>query len=382
MTPGPAQLAVDLEPVAGATGTVVLAGAVAAVIAVAHRWYARSRVPEGLAVLAGASAAALVLNTTAALGSVLGGAGISVGAALANVVTFVAAGVVGSAGARVGDRIGVAAFSREADVGRLVASVGRTTTIELPEEIEDMPEHDPVPADVKANLAGREFRFPRRLTVEELRERLRERLRADYGVGRIDVDFDDGGRITYLAIGSRVAGLGPTLSTGTAAVAVRADPAAAASAGDLVEVWAPTDDGSGAEVAGDAAPRWIASGEIRGVAGDVVTLALDAADATALDDRTRYRLLTLPGEVRADRAFAGVLRAAEETMAVVTVAEGSPLVGTTVGNVTPGVVAVRAGDGTVVAIPPRSRSLAAGEAIYLVARPDEIRRIEIEESED
>jgi hypothetical protein len=408
----PAQGLVDvealLEPVAGAAGVVVLAGVVAAVLGVVHRWYAGTRVPEGLAVLVGAGTAAFVLNTTAALGSALGGAPISVGAALANVATFGAAGVVAAAGARAGDRVAAATFTDEVDVRRVVAAVGRTTTVRLPEEIADLPDHDPVAADVKADLAGKELRFPRGLEPAELRERLVERLRTDHGVGRIDVDVTDDGAVTYLAVGSRVAGLGPTLPPGTAAVAVRADPAAAASAGDLVQVWRPGDavagevgngDGSGdgpeegewtaaaaGDDAGDAvgvpdavpspAPERVASGEVRGVAGDTVTLAVDAADAERLDDRTRYRLLTLPGEVRADRAFASVLRAAEETMAAVTVHDGSALAGQTVGALAPAVVAVRTPDGSVEAIPRRSRVLAAGESVYVVARPDEIRRLE------
>jgi hypothetical protein len=349
--------------VAGAGGLVLLSGAVAAALAALHRWYARSRVPGGLAVLAGAGAVALVLNTMATLGNALVEDGFSSSAALANVAVFLGAAVAASAGVRVGDRVGAAVATDDVDVRQLVRAVGRTVTVRLPEEIEDMPEFDPVAPATKAELAGAELRFPGRLTVDELRERLVDRLRSDYGVGRVDLDLSEDGEVTYLALGARAAGLGPTLTPGSAAVAIHADPANGASAGDLVQVY----DGT--------PPERVATGEVRGTAGDVVTLAVDEDDAAALDDTTRYRLITLPNEPRADHAFASVLRAADETMGLVTVGEGSPLVGTTVGALAPTVVAVR-GAGGVEPIPSRSRALAADDAVWVVARPDAIRRLE------
>jgi Trk K+ transport system NAD-binding subunit len=62
-------------------------------------------------------------------------------------------------------------------------------------------------------------------------------------------------------------------------------------------------------------------------------------------------------------------------MAVVAVAAGSDLDGATVADAAGIVVAVRS-DGGVDAIPDRSRTLAAGDTVYAVVRPDAARRLE------
>ncbi len=350
-------------------GIALLSGAIATVVGALHRGYAGSRVPEGLSVLAGVSVAALVLNTKAVLEGVIesGAALPGAGAMLANVVIFLGAGLAASAGGRIGDNVGRTAFADAPDVRRIVDTVGRQTTVTLPEDIEPMDEHDPVPPETVDRLAGASFSFPRRLTVEELRERLVTRLKTDYGIGYVDVELADDGTVEYLAVGGRVSGLGPTLPPGTTAVAVRADPAESASAGDLVQVWG-----------GSGTPEHVTTAELRGVAGDVVTLAVDEADAPDLAADGRYRLLTLPAQARADREFAALFRAADETMAVVTVEEGSALVGVTVGALAPAVVAIRGPDGgrAVEATPGRDRTLAAGETLYALGRPGVLRRLE------
>jgi uncharacterized protein with PhoU and TrkA domain len=90
-----------------------------------------------------------------------------------------------------------------------------------------------------------------------------------------------------------------------------------------------------------------------------------------------YRRAPLPASPAADREFAALLRTVDETLGVVTVAEGSELVGVTVGALAPAVVAVRGGDGDAVeAIPARKRALAPGDVVYAVGRPDALRRLE------
>ena len=86
--------------------------------------------------------------------------------------------------------------------------------------------------------------------------------------------------------------------------------------------------------------------------------------------------MTLPADPQVDREFAGLLRAAAETMGVVSVAAGSELVGATPGALDATVVAVRSAAGTVEAIPSRSLTLAAGDAVYAVGRPETLRRLE------
>ena len=363
----PAQAVAGLDFAADPVGTLataaslaLLAAAVASVLAALHRWYARSALPEGLAVLVGASAVALVLNATAVLAQVsAGSATIDATVALTNVVVFSGAALAAAVGGRWGDRVAVGLVGDTPDVAELVRSAGRTAAVTLPEEIADIPEYDPVPPETTAALAGESLRFPRRLDGDALREALVTRLKDDYGVGHVDLELD-GREVTYLAVGSQLAGLGPTLPPGTAAVAVRADPAPAASAGDAVQLFR---DG-----------ERVATAELRGTAGDTVTVALDREDAGDLDQGP-YRLVTLPSSPAPDREFATLLRAVDETLGVATVAEGSPLVGMSVGALVPAVVAVRGTDG-VTAIPPRSWSFVAGDVVYAVGRPDALRRLE------
>jgi hypothetical protein len=254
----------------------------------------------------------------------------------------------------------------ETDVSTIVRTVGRRTVVTLPEEIADMEGYDTVPPETKEKFAGETLVFPRRLTVEDLQQRVEERIKSDYGVGYVDADLDETGSVSYLAVGSRQAGIGPTLPPETVAVAVHADPAFAASTGDVVQVYRPTPEGA----------KRVTGAEVRGVTDDVVTLAVDAAEADGLDDETRYRLVTMPVEPRIDREFASLLRAADETMGAVTVTEGGSLVDVPIGALDVAVVAVRPTDGPVEAIPSRDRTLAPGETVFAVASPAQLRRLE------
>jgi len=353
-------------------GLAILAAVLAGAVALIHRWYTRERVPGGLPVLVALSGVAVAVGATGVLRQVIGDESgvIDEAAVLVNVVTMLASAGAARAGTDVGDRVGSDLFvatgakAVETEVSRVVQAVGRVITVELPEEIDDIVGYDPVPDETREALAGKTFVFPSRLTVAELRDRLVTRLKADYAVGHVDVELADDGTVEYLAVGSRAAGIGPTLPPETSAVAVRADPAFAASAGDLVQVWTT-----------DPHER-VLTGELRGKAGDVVTLAVDAADTRKLDDQTEYRLVTLPVETRPDREFASLLRAADETMAAVEIAEGSPLAGQPVGAIDVSVVAIRTPDGPVEPLPGRDRLLAAGDSLYLIAMPEAIRKVE------
>lgn len=362
-------------------GLGLLAGLLGIAIGVVYRWYTRVQVPEGLAVLIGLSGVVLYLNADTSLGLIISDDPsapglLSFSTIVVNTVTLAGSVATAVAGGRLGDRIGESTLHLGdrggVDVSGIVRSGGRVLTVDLPEDVTDMAGYDPIEPAVKESLAGKTLVFPRRLTVEELRERLVARLKSDYGVGYVDVDVTGDGTVEYLALGSRESGIGPTLPPETCAVAVRADPAFAASAGDVVQVYRPTPDGY----------ERVGIAEFRGAAADVVTLAVDSADVPEYNGETRYRLVTLPVEPRFDREFASLLRSAEETMGVVTLAAGSPLVDTPVDAVSAPVVAIRAADGSVEPIPARSRVMAAGEALYVIARPDELRKLDAAASGD
>jgi hypothetical protein len=272
-TTAPVQSALRLAGFA--VGSLVVAGAVAA----GYRWYSRRRVPLGVAALAGTAVVALYLQTAGLYGDVLTGTDPTVFRSTTAAFNLLALGTglaAGTLGWRLGDRLATGLFAvagvreLESGVARGATTLGRVTAVELPAEIADAEGYDPVSDATKAELAGKTLLFPRRLGPAERRDRLVARLREDYDVGTVDAEVDDDGAVTYLAVGSRPAGIGGTLAPGVVAVAVRADPPAGASPGDVVQIWRPGPE-----------PSRVATAELRGVDGDVVTVALDEADDRA-----------------------------------------------------------------------------------------------------
>lgn len=350
------------------------AALVGGVAALAYRWYTKFRLPVWLSILLGLSLVSLYLNTVGVFSELLDGeTGIfSVRLVVFNVLSLGMGAAAAPLGRLVGDRIATDVFAvagakeLDVEVSRLVRSVGRITDVTLPEETDDIGDiegYDPVAAATKEALAGKVLIFPRRLSRADLEARLVTRLQDDYGIGHVDVELAADGTVEYLALGSRATGIGPTLAPGTVAVAVRADPANAASPGDRVQVWH-TDP-----------PERLLTAELRAHVDDVATLAVNEEEATRLSATETYRLVTLPAEAQADREFASLLRAAEETMYAVTVAEGSDLVGTTVASIDATVVAVEDEDGTVDTLP-YDRTLAAGDEVFVVCRAEAHRRLD------
>jgi len=342
-------------------------------LAVAYRWYFKQTVPEGVVAFVGVSVVALYINTTS-LGVAVSDISVDLfepGVVFFNVVALSIAAVAAPVGRRLGDAVSSNLFSLaglrefEGEVGTVVRSAGRVTTITLPDEIDDMESYDPVTDETKVELAGKTLLFPRRLTVEELRSRLIERLKEDYAVGYVDIDLTAEGTVEYLAVGSRAAGIGATIAPGSVAVAIRADPPNNASPGDTVQVW----------TTGET-PERLTTGELRGVAGDTVTLVVDDGDETLLSPTAGYRLVTMPAEPQADREFATLLRGVDETMGTVTIEADSELVGLTPRALTATVVAIRPDGGKLTALPDRDRGFAVAETIYVLGRPDVLRGLE------
>ena len=352
-------------------GIAAMAVVPAALAAVAYRAAFEDRIPPWLAITAGTAVVALYLGTTPALEVLFDETEPSqLSTALFNVAALVLAAGGGALGREVGDRFGTEVLvwtppqETDAGVSQLAQAVGQVTTVSLPATIDDAPGYDPVPRRTKTELSGTEFVFPRGLTVEDLEDRLAEQLRSDYGIGVADIRFDEYGDLKSLAVGTRAAGIGATLPPATNAVAVRADPGFSASTGDVVQVWEP-----------DAMQR-VCTGELRGVADDVVTIAIDAADTPKVDPTRRYRLVTLPVDDRPDREFASLLRAAEETFSTVTIEAGSPLHGQPVGALDLTLIAIRPEAGEPVPFPDSEYRLAPGDLLFVIATPGNLRSLE------
>ena len=357
-------------------GSLLLAAGAAAGVAVTYRWYSADGIPEGIAILVGVTVVALWLNTQTALQqAIIGNTGLTEpGTAVYTVAAFVASAIAADGGRRLGDSLARDVFLTATprtitDVTQLVRSAGRVVAVDLPAEIGDIDGYDPVDESAKDDLAGQTLLFPRRLTVEELRERLTARLERDFGVGHVDVELTADGTIDYLAVGSRPSGIGPTLAPGTVAVALEADPAADTSPGDAVRIWGRDGDGTA---------RRVASGELRAAVDDVATVAIDAENARALEPERASHLVTLPGSPDADRELVSLLRAADETVTAISVARDDPLVGLSIDTLPLLVVALERADGgdeTRLPLPADDVRLAAGDVVYVLGRPEALRRV-------
>ena len=172
----------------------LLAAGVAALASFTFRWYSADEIPEGIAVLVGISPVAIWLNTQTALQDAIIGTSplLDPATAVYTIAAFAASAIAADGGRRSGDYLARDVFAITAprtmdEVGQLVRSAGRVVSVDLPEMIADVDGYDPVEESTKAELAGQTFLFPRRLTHEQLRERLIDRLERDHGIGHVDV---------------------------------------------------------------------------------------------------------------------------------------------------------------------------------------------------
>ena len=353
-------------------GLSLLAAAVTTLVTYVYRVRARAELPEGATLIIGLGVVAIYLNTRLVFIQFVGETGdpFSVAEALLNVSVFVAAGVASYGGRRLGTWAGASerfSWGRlQPDFSPLVRATGRYITVTLPDEIADIEGYDPVEDETRAALAGRSLDFPRGLTLAELETGLITRLKEEHDIGYVDVDLTADGTVEYFAVGRRVAGIGPTLPPKTAAVAVRADPPFSATPGDTVQVWRVVD---GEETR-------IGPAELRASVGSVATLAMEESLADRIDPAAEYRLMTLSADSHPDREFAGMLRRGEETMSVVEIGAGSPLVGTPISALDVTVIAVVTAGGEVETIPAREWTIEAGERLFAIGRPDVLRKLE------
>ncbi|MGM0371490.1 MAG: TrkA C-terminal domain-containing protein [Halobacteriota archaeon] len=360
-----------LESVVHVIGLVLLAGGTTAIAAFAYRIRVRHALPEGVTLILGLGVVALYLNTRTLFAQFVqgGAASPTVGEATLNVLVFAIAALASYGGNTLGDRLArsdrLSLSWLQRDLSPIVRAGGRHISVTLPAEIRDIEGYDPVEAGTKESLEGRTLDFPRGLTVEELRTQLQARLKEKFDVGYVDLELSSTGEIQYLGVAKRPAGIGPTLPPNAAAVAVRADPPFSATAGDIVQLWAVEDT-----------PRKLGTGELRARVGSIATITTDRAVATAIDPETEYRLLTLAADSRPDREFAAMLRRADETMRLLSITESSPLVGQSVAAIDGTVLGIRGSSGPVETIPNRNRVIQAGDELFVIGRPEILRKLD------
>jgi hypothetical protein len=95
-----------------------------------------------------------------------------------------------------------------------------------------------VPEEIKKDLSERELVFPSDLPPEEIERRLKRRLITDWGVGEVEAEIDQDGKITYLAISAKEQGLSEGIPKGYAAVPIKCEMMPSGLAlGDMVRIY-------------------------------------------------------------------------------------------------------------------------------------------------
>ncbi|MCP8312165.1 MAG: CBS domain-containing protein, partial [Candidatus Methylarchaceae archaeon HK02M1] len=76
---------------------------------------------------------------------------------------------------------------------------------------------------LKKELSGKEFVFPSDLPIEELVKRVRRQLMTDWGLGDVEVELNEEGEVTYLAVADREQTISETIDFGYVALPLEYD---------------------------------------------------------------------------------------------------------------------------------------------------------------
>jgi len=173
----------------------------------------------------------------------------------------------------------------------LISSLGvigrqHYSVLKVPDErdINDIPGKPRVSLVVKKELSGKEFLMPADLPTEELVNRVRRRLLADWGLGDAELELDQQGRFAYFAISAKEQGLSGELKEGSVALPVKYNevPSGLAS-GDIVRIYSGND-------------LLIDSVEVKGVneSSKTITLILDTKDLEKCVGKEVTQIVALP----------------------------------------------------------------------------------------
>jgi hypothetical protein len=126
-------------------------------------------------------------------------------------------------GVNMGDNIATKLPSRGASLLNGIRHGKNTyTTVKLPNEklIFDMAAKPKVPDSLKAELSEREFTLPADLPMEDIAKRVKRRLITDWGVGDVEVELDQDGKVIHLAISAKEQGLSGLIPKGSVAIPI------------------------------------------------------------------------------------------------------------------------------------------------------------------
>ncbi|MFB6106413.1 MAG: potassium channel family protein [Halobacteriaceae archaeon] len=293
-----------------------------------------------------------------------------------------------------------------ADVIERVGAVGRVR-VRVVGTVGNIEGYPPLPRDLREDIAGSEHPFPADLSVSDLEARLADRLREEHDLADVSVTIDERARAT-VAAAPPLSGLSKRVPTGKRAVSVSALVPSGLAAGDDVVValdgdrvtgtvvgvtsapegagpqeetaGPPADDAAAATTdphaetptpAGEAAPATGGDGR--------VTLAVDRGDAQTLLRADRGAVVVTARGTTREYELVSLLRRAGQRIRRVTVRDGGPLDGATIGEADVrdrygvAVLAVRHG-GTWTFAPRGSTRLSGGDTLFTAGTVDAFER--------
>ncbi|MFB6184661.1 MAG: potassium channel family protein [Haloarculaceae archaeon] len=280
-------------------------------------------------------------------------------------------------------------------------------------EVADMEGYPPLSDDLRAAVRDSEWTFPADLRISELERRLAERLQTEHDLGDVSVTIDERGRAAVVAappfsgLSKRVPGdrravsvnaLIPTgvargdevrvitadaqvdgtvVSARTRATASGTGPDVEATGGHAVD-GATGDDARAddADADGETAAKPVRAPTTRGGEGRV-TVAVRRTDVQPLLRADRARVVVESRGTRREYELVSLLRRMGRQFRRLTVREGGPLAGTTLGESRlpdrhdVAVVAVRRPDGWIVAPDGRTK-LTGGDELFAVGTPEKL----------
>lgn len=126
-------------------------------------------------------------------------------------------------GVNTGDKIGEKLPKKGISlIGAIKSGKTAYTTVKLPNArlIYDMAAKPRVPASLKAELSEREFTLPSDLPLEDVINRVKRRLITDWGIGDVELELDQDGKVIHLAVSAKEQGLSALIPNGSIAIPI------------------------------------------------------------------------------------------------------------------------------------------------------------------
>lgn len=271
---------------------------------------------------------------------------------------------------------------------------GNEVRIRVVGEVADMEGYPPLSEELRTQLRNVELTFPSDLRLNELEERMADRLRTEYDLGDVSVSVDERGRATVVAA-PPFSGLSKRVEDGRHAVSVTGLVPTGLARGDEVTVITPdaqvrgtvvsarTDSGSQREdkapgieplspdEPADDLPSPVRTPTTDGGEGRL-TVAVTRTDVAPLLRASDVKVVVESRGTQREYEAVSMLRRAGQQFRRVSVRSGSTLAGQTIGAIAVGdsaILAVRNDRGWLVA-PDSETRLAVGDELFAVGSRD------------